>query len=163
MIFKIFFADNSKGYALSVNDDGAGKMIRSTDGGVTWTDETTPKQDLRGLFFLNTNLGFAVGDNGVILKYAFPASVTDPETESASPLFYPNPFSTSATIRIPSGMNTDNVTLNIYNASGNKTDFKVTTNKSDIIIHRGTLPAGTYYYEIISGTTTVGKGTFMVR
>jgi len=163
MIFKIFFADNTKGFALSVDESGAGKMIRSTDGGLSWADETTPKQNLRGIFFLNSNLGYAVGDDGVILKYAFPASVNDPGSESATPLLYPNPFSTSAIIRIPGGINADHVTLNVYNLSGDKTDLNVTTNKSDITIHRGTLPAGNYYYEIISGTTTVGKGTFILN
>jgi photosystem II stability/assembly factor-like uncharacterized protein len=46
-----------------------GMTLRSVNGGATWT--ITPKvcqQNLRNVFFLNDNLGWAVGDKGTMIK-----------------------------------------------------------------------------------------------
>jgi len=48
------------------------KILRTINGGNTWTYQTAPTSpgyyDLKSCFFLNNDLGYAVGTNGVILK-----------------------------------------------------------------------------------------------
>lgn len=47
----------------------AGKIIRSSDGGVNWVEQnSTVKKQLHGVKFFDENLGIAVGDSGTILK-----------------------------------------------------------------------------------------------
>lgn len=46
-----------------------GTIIRTTDGGVTWSNQDPGGTDvLNNVFFLNANLGWVVGDNGTILR-----------------------------------------------------------------------------------------------
>jgi photosystem II stability/assembly factor-like uncharacterized protein len=59
------FISSTTGYASGVN----GTIIRTTDGGNTWSLLTTgTKNDLNHFQFLNSNMAFAVGTNGTILK-----------------------------------------------------------------------------------------------
>jgi len=70
MIFKINFASSLLGYALTVNTTGAGYLIKTVDGGDNWISESTPVENLRSMHFFGSNSGYAVGDNGIILKYS---------------------------------------------------------------------------------------------
>jgi hypothetical protein len=112
-------------------------MIKSTDGGANWLDEPTPKKSLWGIYFLNTNLGYAVGENGVILKYSIATSVKDPPQNIPARFSleqnYPNPFnpSTNITFSLPSR---SYVSLKVFELIGREV--------STIIA--GELPAGNY-------------------
>jgi photosystem II stability/assembly factor-like uncharacterized protein len=73
------------------------KFIYSTDGGDTWLERTTPDStSIYDLVFINNQLGFACGDNGVLLKYTESGSSVDAENPDLIQftLFqnYPNPF-----------------------------------------------------------------------
>lgn len=117
MIFKICFSDNNNGYALTVDSTGAGDIIKSTNAGDNWTLESTPKSNLRGISFFNTNLGFAVGDSGVILRY----SITNNIEEIISYdniMLNPNPASDIFNLNF-NNKNNDCFSLNIYNVTGN--------------------------------------------
>jgi photosystem II stability/assembly factor-like uncharacterized protein len=46
-----------------------GTIIKTTNGGITWTIlPTGTLRDIYSLFFFDANLGYAVGDTGLILK-----------------------------------------------------------------------------------------------
>jgi photosystem II stability/assembly factor-like uncharacterized protein len=67
----IHFIDAEKGYVVG----NGGSIRKTTDGGVTWTSQTsTASTSLYSTFFLNAfgspNIGFAVGDGGVIRRTA---------------------------------------------------------------------------------------------
>ena len=47
---------------------GQGDIIRSTDGGLTWTSVATPGGDLKSVSFADSLLGVTVGDEGLILR-----------------------------------------------------------------------------------------------
>lgn len=158
MIYRIFFADRKHGFALSVDTTGAGKIIKSTDGGDTWLDETTPISNLRGIYFLNTNLGYAVGDSGVILKYSIATSVKDP-TKNIPTRFsleqnYPNPFNPSTTIRyqLPKGRM---VTLKIFDVMGREVATLVNEQKDagyyEVQWNARNYSSGVYFYTIRAG------------
>lgn len=64
-LYSVQFPSASIGYIAG----DFGSMIKSTDGGESWTGQTSGvPDDLYCVFFLNANVGFACGDNGSIIK-----------------------------------------------------------------------------------------------
>ena len=58
------FPTSTVGYAVG----GGGLIYKSTDGGDTWVQQTSPTTlALFDVFFLDVNNGWAVGDNGQII------------------------------------------------------------------------------------------------
>jgi photosystem II stability/assembly factor-like uncharacterized protein len=56
------------GFGLLSDRQGA-IILASADGGVTWTDQVSPtSQVLNGVWFVNGSTGWAVGDNGVVIR-----------------------------------------------------------------------------------------------
>ncbi len=68
-ISKIFFADLNLGFAIDADPTGVGPLIKTTDGGNNWGLETIPQNRIGGIYFPSSNIGYAVGASGVILKY----------------------------------------------------------------------------------------------
>ena len=117
MIFKIFFSDYTNGYALSVDNTGAGSIIKSVNGGDNWVSESTPTGNYRGLHFLNSNLGFAVGDSGIIIKYSTMVGIENGIPQTNPFTLFPNPTSDIVTLNIDDTTNED-LTLTIYSVLG---------------------------------------------
>lgn len=62
--FSLFFTDDNTGYII-----GGYGIMKTTDGGITWTNHPVPTQNmLLKIFFSTPNDGFAVGYNGTFLK-----------------------------------------------------------------------------------------------
>ncbi len=170
MIYRLSFADREHGFALSVDTTGAGKIIKSTDGGDTWLDETTPKSNLRSIYFLNTNLGYAVGDSGVILKYSIATSVKDPPTNILTRFSleqnYPNPFNPSTMIHYQLPMN-NVVTLKVYDVLGREVETLVNERESSgshaVRFDGSNLPSGVYLYRLEAGTYHDAKKLLLLK
>lgn len=66
-LYHILFLDDSLGYASSDRN-----VFRTTNSGETWTvvykDTSSKKSQIRGLYFLNSKIGFGVNFNGRIIK-----------------------------------------------------------------------------------------------
>src|SRR5206468_7044761 len=46
-----------------------GTILRTSNGGITWTTQTTPStRYLNGVYFLNADSGWAVGEFGTIIR-----------------------------------------------------------------------------------------------
>jgi photosystem II stability/assembly factor-like uncharacterized protein len=61
----IFFVNNNLGWSVGVN----GKIIKTTNGGISWFRMNSPTGDeLNKVFFVNSNIGWTVGNSGKILK-----------------------------------------------------------------------------------------------
>lgn len=148
MIFKLFFASNENGYALSVDQTGAGTMLKSTNSGDSWNSEPTPLTNLRGMYFLDNSLGYAVGDKGVILKYANETGIDNLELVNQKTTIYPNPVMNMLSIKI-NGYNNDVSTMNIYTTTGEL--IKSATLKQNLEqVDIGDLNNGIYFVEIKS-------------
>lgn len=161
MIFKIFFADENNGYALTVDVTGAGSMIKSTNSGDSWTTETTPLNNLRGLYFVNNNLGFAVGDDGVILKYENTTAVNKLPVENEAVIIYPNPAMSTISIDYK-GHQPGKPTVNIYSISGKRvlSEIPYTNNQT---INIGELNNGVYFVEIKYANTIANQKLIIQR
>ena len=70
---KFIFTDENTGYAIQVGL-GTGNAYKSTDGGLNWTQLTTPPPppntgvEYKDVHFLNNNQGYIVGKNGLIIQ-----------------------------------------------------------------------------------------------
>jgi photosystem II stability/assembly factor-like uncharacterized protein len=64
-LFSIFFVDPLLGWSTGLN----GAILKSTDGGFSWSDQTSGTyEQIFSCFFIDANLGWCSGFNGIILK-----------------------------------------------------------------------------------------------
>lgn len=63
-LFSVFFADHDHGWAVG----GGGTILRTTDGGSSWTSQTRGSEDLYDIHFVDANHGRIAGANGTIFR-----------------------------------------------------------------------------------------------
>ena len=73
----------------------------------------------------------------------------------------PNPFTHTATIAIP-GLGDLQGKISIVNALGEKVDCAARFESDKIILSRGSLSAGTYFFRVRSENRLIGRGKFVV-
>lgn len=121
------FFDNQNGYAVGEN----GNIYKTINGGVNWTVDYTGNQPLSAIFMLNKSLGYAVGANGMIVKFTGTTSTQKPS--QVLPLyFYPNP--TSNEIRLE-GIETNDAILTIFSPSGQILQQKQLNGEQIVSLH----------------------------
>ncbi len=69
----IWFIDANNGWAAGGLGDNTNLILRTTDGGTTWTSvhrnaDSGTDDELQSIFFADSTTGYAVGNTGVILK-----------------------------------------------------------------------------------------------
>ncbi|MEW6507031.1 MAG: YCF48-related protein [Bacteroidota bacterium] len=64
--YSVFFTNINTGYIAG--GFGTGKIFKTTDGGYIWNETTFPCFSLHSVYFINSNLGWAVGASGSIYK-----------------------------------------------------------------------------------------------
>ncbi len=75
---------------------------------------------------------------------------------------FPNPLTTSATIKIDAPQTFANTTAQLYDMLGNKvSEVKLQNNQATL--QRGNLPSGIYFYKVISENTVIGQGKVAVE
>ncbi len=152
-IAKIFFCDSDNGYAL------VGTIKKTSNGGLDWSVFEAPEVTLNGLYFLNPNLGYAVGNKGIILKYSTGTGIINTNIMSSSFTLYqnyPNPFnpSTSITYQIEAY---DHIILKIYDILGHEIAVLVDEEKApgsysvEFSITKKHLSSGVYFYRLEVG------------
>jgi len=68
---RIQIIDANIAYAIGLDDDGNGLVVKTEDGGVTWNSQTTGVvADLLDIHFTDSNTGWVVGDAGTIISTA---------------------------------------------------------------------------------------------
>jgi photosystem II stability/assembly factor-like uncharacterized protein len=64
----VYFPDDSTGYAVTGFPSDGG-IFKTIDAGDSWNlQDQGPIESLNAVFFVDTNIGYIVGDNGIILK-----------------------------------------------------------------------------------------------
>lgn len=64
VLLSIFFIDSNNGWTCGQQ----GKILKTTNGGTNWTQQTVGTKNLRSIFFININTGWICGRFGTILK-----------------------------------------------------------------------------------------------
>jgi photosystem II stability/assembly factor-like uncharacterized protein len=77
---KFFFTSSTTGFAAVGK-----KVMKTTDMGMSWNTLFTDTTEVNSVYFINSNVGFAVGDKGALLKTtngggAWTKSLIDPDT-----------------------------------------------------------------------------------
>ena len=166
--FAIDFRTYNEGWSAS-----GYKFILTTDRGETWGEFDTPDgSTIYDLQFTDQRNGYAVGLNGVVLKFN-PTLVevkTEPEFLNGFVLFqnYPNPFNPTTTIGFYLGK-TDLVTLTIYDYLGKE----ITTLINEEMAHGSyelqfnpklfQLASGIYFYQLKTGKKVQTKKMIFLK
>jgi len=142
------------------------KFLYTTNKGVEWLEKSIPDSAvIFDLQFTDTSTGYAVGENGAILKYdPHPSAVIDADVDKSLLNFdlmqnYPNPFNPKTTIKyaIPEFQF---AVLKVYDVLGNEIStlvneekpaghYEVTFNPESGIRYRA---SGIYYYRLTAGS-----------
>ncbi|MFT6502865.1 MAG: photosystem II stability/assembly factor-like uncharacterized protein [Crocinitomicaceae bacterium] len=77
-IMDIYFTSDMVGYVVEFANPGD-RILKTTDGGVTWNIFHTLGQTMLDQYYVNENLGWIVGSGGTIMKYEPNASISEVE------------------------------------------------------------------------------------
>jgi photosystem II stability/assembly factor-like uncharacterized protein len=153
--FAIDFRTDNEGWSAS-----GYKFLRTTNRGVTWEEFETPDSTvIYDLQFLDARTGYAVGENGVILKYISSAdSNIIPPNQFVLYQNYPNPFKSSTKIQFRIS-DFGFVNLTVYGVLGNEVailinkelpvgEYEVEFSPLSSIRHQA---SGIYFYTLSAG------------
>jgi len=172
------------GYAVG----DAGVVIKTYDAGMNWlTQQSGTTLRLNKVYFIDPDNGFAVGENGIILRTTTGGEPpTFIENEYQSPLSfqlfqnYPNPFNPTTKIKftIPQSplLGGDGrgglVTLKVYDVIGNEIATLVNEElpageyevEFNIYSDEGqNLPSGIYFYKLSVGGPEINSGQIKIQ
>ena len=175
--FSLEFRTETEGWSAS-----GSKFIYTTDTGDTWLEKVTPDSSvIYDLQFVNSQSGYAVGENGIILKFV-PPPVSVKENPPTIKLYqnYPNPFNPTTKIRytIPTSPQSPPyqggeakrgwfVRLTVYDVLGNEIATLVDEYKSegsyDVAFNAANLSSGVYFYTLTTGTFCQTKKMILLK
>lgn len=155
----------------------AGKFLYSIDSGNNWTEIYTPDTTkINDIQFVDSLNGWAVGDNGQILKYNSLISNIENNYSEKPYTFtlyqnYPNPFNPKTIIKyeIPSNVKsqTSNVRLVVYNALGKEIATLVNENQNSgnysIEFDGSNFPSGIYFYKLITDNFSQSRKMIILK
>lgn len=155
--FNIDFRTYNEGWSAS-----GYKLLLTTNRGETWEEfETLDSTVVYDLQFLDAKIGYAVGENGVILKYISPpGSIINVPEQFFLYQNYPNPFNSKTVISYDLSAS-GNVTLKVYDVLGNEVvtlvdeyksvgsyeiEFNTSSESSFRLVRN--LASGIYFYQL---------------
>lgn len=158
--FTIDFRTYNEGWSAS-----GYKFLFTSDRGENWSEVETPDSSIiYDLQFVNARNGYAVGQDGVILKLD-PALVNVEDEVTSLTQFilhqnYPNPFNPSTNLQYAIGSG-QIVTLKVYDVLGNEIATLVNEEKQagsyNVEFDGSGLPSGIYFYQIKTNKTIQTK------
>lgn len=172
--FALDFRTQTEGWSASGFD-----FLVSQNGGDSWEIVNTPDSSIIwDLQFINDTIGFACGQNGILLKY-IGSTVSVPYVPNISignfelDQNYPNPFNSGTKIKyyVPTSINGESITsivkIEVYDVLGKKivtllNDEKVSGNY-EIQFDGQNFSSGVYYYTLISGDFRQTKKMILLR
>jgi len=148
-------------------------LIYSLDAGATWTQISSPdSSDIGDIIFPDSLHGFAVGKQGVILKYNLPivddVSDYDDIVPKSFELYqnYPNPFNPSTAILFSVPV-TSYITLKVYDVLGNEITTLINGQKEagryQVQFNAANLVSGIYIYRIVTGDFISSKKLILMK
>jgi len=176
--FAIDFRNDTEGWSAS-----GFKLLSSSDGGETWNEKNVPDSGIvYTLQFVDSLTGFAVGADGVILKYVPPFVTVKNDGDYLYDFIlrqnYPNPFNSFTIIKY-SVPKLSNVVIKVFDILGNEIATLVNEEKPagtyELIFdsHSGEvrnlpagrqgLPGGIYFYRLRAGSFSQTKKMILLK
>lgn len=158
---RIRFMDVNNGWAVGTD----GLIVRTTDAGATWTDESFQTSALIQGIDVSGNTAMAVGSEGVVLKRSLAPSGVALEGRAANTLtLMPNPLTGMSMLHAPQLRQGERYSLMVYDLQGTLVRSSAgVADGTDIPVERGELPAGSYFFRLLTGSEVAGRGRFIVR
>ena len=150
-----------------------GKIYYTENGGESWyLQNTNIKNCLSSIYFTSEKIGWAVGENGIILKSVTGGITTVKNQDHTSVQKfhllqnYPNPFNPTTSLQYHLQQN-DHVKLVIYNQNGQLVQTLVDefqkAGSHKILWDAGDLASGIYFYQIITNKFTETKKMLLLH
>lgn len=169
----MFFCDMNKGWIEGSTSSGNSNIRKTIDGGVLWVQQNQNGFGIiNKLFFLNNNIGWAVGYNGIILKTTNGGTSTvEPIGSQVPDRFlikqnFPNPFNayTKFEIHIPEPTK---VKIIVYDILGKEIEILVDdfirAGIYNLTFNASNLKSGVYFYRLISNKFIGTKPMILVK
>ena len=148
------FINENTGFIVGLK----GKMLKSTDQGISWIEYTKAESFLNDIDFIDNNLGFIAGDLGLIKKTTTGGVIAVQNISSSVPSGYilrqnyPNPFNPNTVITYDLPAN-NFVTLKIFDIIGKEIMTLVNSDQQagiyNVEFKGENLPSGIYFYKLI--------------
>jgi len=172
----ISFINENTGWFTSSHSFG-GRILMTTNNGLNWNTDypTTRDRRLYGVFSISSGVGWAVGENGTILKRDAITGIENigSKLPSSYSLYqnYPNPFNpvTKIKFEISSEVKSQksNVKLVIYDILGKETTTLVNEQLQpgiyEVTLDGSNLPSGIYFYQLRSGDFVNTKKLILLK
>jgi len=175
----IFAIDQDTVWAVGGRSREPSLMMFSIDGGESWARVPAPADEhITDVYLTSAQNGWAVGDNGTILKY------TGPDGESGTPVSidpddsselvseleldqnYPNPFNPTTRIRY-SLPEQSSVRLDVFNMLGQRVAVLVNEHKSTgshtVSFDASGLSSGMYFYRLQTDSQTLARQMMLIK
>jgi photosystem II stability/assembly factor-like uncharacterized protein len=163
-------------FICSYSSPSGKKIIRSDDNGLTWQQQVTPNlniQEIDNIRYGNKFVGYALTNEGYVLKSIQDVSIVLVELEQSSPTTefsldqnYPNPFNPLTTIVFGLPVKSQ-VSLKIFNSVGEKISELVNEVKPSgnytVEFNAANLPSGVYFYQLRAGDFIQTKKMLLVK
>lgn len=144
---------------VSMNGGLTGKFLLTNDSGYTWVESPTPDSVyLADVVFPDSLHGYAVGQNGIILRYNGSLAAIQHASEKKKEFLlnqnFPNPFNPATTISYELYERTF-VVITIYDILGKEKETLVRAEQfpgvHQVQFDGSGLPSGVYYYTLKAG------------
>ena len=140
-----------------------GLILTTTDGGTTWNSYSPGSARLYRVDMVNANTGYAVGNNGTILKYTSNVGVNELENQITLNS-YPNPFTFSTIIDCGGHVFNKTASVEIYDISGKLLkNIQAVPQGNQITIQRDDLSSGIYFFKVYDGQEFAGAGKIIAE
>lgn len=139
---------------------GVGGIVVSGDAGVTWTQMSTPtitNQEINSVHFPTSNVGYAVGEAGTILKYNGTVGVQELKNSLLAQV-YPNPSNGAFTVKAVKNFNS----IEVLNVTGEKV-YSASLNGTELNVNLENQPKGIYFYRLTSDNNTLKTGKIIIQ
>jgi hypothetical protein len=147
-------------------------FVYTLDSAFTWQEVSTPgNAEINDIIFIDSTKGFAVGKDGVILKYNYEPNSIKGDSKNQPQDFvllqnYPNPFNPKTSIEYRVG-SIQYVTLKVYDVLGNEIAVLVNEEKFsgeyETVFNAAELSSGVYFYKLTAGDYTFTKKMMVVK
>lgn len=159
------FADVNNGFAVGGNvAANTGIIVSTTNGGASWSTYTPGCSRLYRVDFLNTNLGYAVGLDGTILKYSRSVEISE-QNVNASLIInpYPNPASGSTIIDLSILQVKGPVSIELFDVSGKLARRSERILTDQFYVSQDNLSKGEYFFNVLASEQIVGRGKIIFK
>ncbi|MBM4159180.1 MAG: T9SS type A sorting domain-containing protein [Ignavibacteria bacterium] len=169
----MYFTDVNTGWIAGTSYGSNSNISKTTNGGINWADQNIQgTESINKIFFINSNTGWAVCSNGIILKTTTGGitniQFTNTEIPKHHSLYqnYPNPFNSITNVKFKM-LNSGFAEIKVYDITGKL--IKVLTSKKyeagehTVRFDAAGLPSGVYFYRLTAGEYYAVKKMVLIR